>query len=97
MDKREHIDARSTSMAEVLHRFEALEGRTTGVEKAVAENTKITASAASDTTELLDLFKSVKGGFKVMSWLGGFAKWVAAIGAMFAALYAFIQNIKGTH
>lgn len=90
-------DNRAVSMAEVTRRFEALEIRTTGVEKAVENNTKITSGIAGDTAELLDLFKSVKGGFKVMAWLGSFAKWVAAILAAFAAIYAFVQNIKGGH
>ena len=88
-------DDRTVSRAEFLRRFETLENRTTGVEKAVEINTKITSGVAGDTTELLDLFRSVKGGFKVLSWLGNFAKWVAAILAAFAAIYAFVHNIKG--
>lgn len=87
-------DDRAVSRVEFLSRFEALEGRTTGVEKAVEANTRITSGVAGDTTELLDLFRSVKGGFKVLSWLGNFAKWVAAILAAFAAIYAFVHNIK---
>ena len=93
----DEVDAHFISMAEVSRRFEALEGRTTGVEKAVEKNTQITSGIASDTSELLELFKSVKGGFKVMSWLGGFAKWIAAIAAAFAGIYAFVQNIRGGH
>ena len=61
----------------------------------LAANTAMTERLTDDTQELLDLFKSVRGGFRVMGWLGGFAKWVAAIAASFAAIYAFVQNLKG--
>lgn len=88
-------DDRAVSRVEFLQRFETLEGRTTGVERAVEINTKITSGVAGDTAELLDLFKSVKGGFKVMGWLGNFAKWVSGIMIAFAAIYAFVHNIKG--
>ena len=85
------------SSAEARRRFESLEDRMSGVEKGVTDNTAITAGIAGDTTELLDLIKSVKGGFKVMGWLGSFAKWFAGIAAAFAAIYAFVQNIRGGH
>lgn len=88
-------DVQGLSNAEVLRRFESLESRVGSVEKGVEKNTEITTSIAGNTSELLDLFKSVKGGFKVMGWLGSFAKWVAAILAAFAAIYAFVQNLKG--
>ena len=40
------------------------------------------------TSELLDIFKAVKGGFKVLGWLGTAAKWVGGICAAIAAAYA---------
>lgn len=88
-------DDRSVSMAEVSRRFEAIEGEQMVLKKAVENNIKITSGIAGDTSELLDLFKSVKGGFKVMAWLGSFAKWVAAILAAFAAIYAYVQSLRG--
>ena len=98
----EAADAQVSSSAEALWRFESLEKRMGIVEdiavdlqSEVKTNTEITTSIAGNTAELLDLFKSVKGGFKVMGWLGRFAKWVAAILAAFAAIYAFVQNLKG--
>ena len=90
-------DAHVLTAAEAMRRFAALEGRMTSVEKGVDKNTEITTGIADNTSELLDLFKSVKGGFKVMGWLGSFAKWFAGIAAAFAAIYAFVQNIKGGH
>lgn len=91
----EAADSHAFSSAAVNRRLTALEGRMTNVESGVTENTVITTSISSDTTELLDLFKSVKGGFKVMGWLGQFAKWFAGLTAMFAALFAIVQNIRG--
>lgn len=87
-------DAADTSVG-INRRMTAIEGRMTAVEQGMKENTKITAEIAEGTTELLDLFKSVKGGFKVMGWLGNFAKWVAGIAAAFAAVYAYVQSIRG--
>ena len=94
-------DAVDTS-ADVNRRLGALESRVTNVEKGVekvekgvAENTKLTTGIAEGTTELLDLFKSVKGGFKVMGWLGHFAKWIAGIAAAIAAIYAYVQSLRG--
>ena len=69
--------------------------RLRALEVAMSANAVATERLTGDTQELLDLFRSVKGGFKVMGWLGGFAKWVAGIAAAFAAIYAFVQNIRG--
>lgn len=93
----EAADVQVLSTAEVLRRFQVLEARMSDVEKGVQDNTKITTGVANDTAEMLDIVKSVKGGFKVMGWLGTFAKWVAGIVAAFAAIYAFVQNIRGPH
>lgn len=71
--------------------------RLQSLEAAMSANAVATERLAGDTKELLDLFHSVKGGFKVMGWLGGFAKWVAGIAAAFAAIYAFVQNLRGGH
>ena len=88
-------DQQVISRAEVTRRFVAIEGRMTAVEKGVKENTTLTEGIAEGTTELLDLFKSVKGGFKVMGWIGQFAKWFAGIAAAGAAIYAYVQSLRG--
>ena len=73
----------------------ALKTRVTAIEMALRTNTQITTTIGQDTSELLEMFRSLKGGFKVMGWLGSFAKWVAAIGTAIAALYALIQSARG--
>ena len=80
--------------ADNQRRLMALESRMTSVEREVAENTALTVGVSADTRELLDLFRAARGGLKVMGWLGGLLKWLAGIAAAFAAIYAFIQNIK---
>jgi hypothetical protein len=88
-------DIQVVTSADVTRRLSALEGRMTNVEQGVKENTTLTTGIAEGTAELLDLFKSVKGGFTVMGWIGQAAKWVASLLAVFAAIYAFVQNIRG--
>jgi hypothetical protein len=39
------------------------------------------------TDEMLQVFKAMKGGFKVLEWFGRIAKWFAAMVAGLAALY----------
>lgn len=51
------------------------------METSIEENTTM-------TSELLDIFKAVKGGFKVLGWLGAAAKWVAGIAGAIAGVYA---------
>ena len=47
------------------------------------------------TTEVLDMFETLKEGIKVLGWIGGAAKWVGSIIALFAGLYALVQNLRG--
>lgn len=95
-------DIQVLSSAEVLRRFVAMENRMGVVEDiavdlqvSVKENTKITTTIAEGTSEILSIFNSAKGGVKVLGWLGGAAKWVAAIATLFVGLYTFIQNFRG--
>jgi hypothetical protein len=82
---RAHDDAQH---ADNQRRFKSLEDK-------LDANTFATEKIATDTADLIDLLNTVKGGLKVLGWIGGFAKWVTGLTAMFAALYAFVQNIRG--
>lgn len=71
-----------------------LRDRVGKLEIGLAENTAATKriEAASvkneaDTSEMLDMFRSAKGGFKVLGVLGSMIKWAAAVAASIAALY----------
>ena len=72
-----------------------LQERIASVERSLLHNTHITNIISSDTSELLEIFRSVRGGFKVMGWLGVVAKWVAAMAAAVAGIYALIQSMRG--
>lgn len=86
---------------DALHR-RAAEIRVDALEQAVAQiteglqaNSAVTNEIKADTAEMVEMWRAAKGGIKVLGWLGRFAKWFAAIAAAFAAIYAFVQNIRG--
>lgn len=88
---------RHESHADIEKQLASMHVRINAVESSIAANTLITRNISSDTGELLDIINSVKGGFKVMGWVGVLAKWAASLLAVFGAIYAFVQNIKGGH
>lgn len=57
--------------------------RMTQIEDLLAENTAMTA-------QMLDVVKAVKGGLKVLGWIGVAAKWLAGLAAAVAAIYTLI-------
>jgi hypothetical protein len=50
---------------------------------------------AEDTGLLLEILDALKGGFKVIGWLGTFAKWVGGIIGAIVAVWGFVRAIKG--
>ena len=48
--------------------------RFTALERKLDANTEATERLAADTQELLDMFRTAKGGFRVMGWLGSTVK-----------------------
>jgi hypothetical protein len=66
------------------------------LEASVSENTKLTQGIKEDTSEFLEVFRAVRGGFKVLGWLGNIAKWAAGLGAAVAGLY-FALKSGGPH
>jgi hypothetical protein len=65
------------------------------LKKAVAENTRITNEINNTTGELLELFKTAKGGFRAAYWLGNFLKWTFGIIAAGAAAYVAAREFLG--
>lgn len=49
---------------------------------------------AETAQEVLDLFSTLKGGFRVLGWLGTFAKGLAGLAAAAAALWAAYTQFK---
>lgn len=90
------VSAQRSDAAETHGRdLAALQTRMRAVEISIDTNTKLTASIGADTSELLDMFRAAKGFFKFAGWVGNAVKWTAGLAAAFAALYAFVKNIKG--
>jgi hypothetical protein len=88
-------DKSDETSASLDKRMLKMENRVSALEVSVSHNTTLTTQISNDTREILDLFLSVKGGFRVMGWLGALAKWSAGFVTIFAAIYAFVQNLKG--
>lgn len=63
----------------------------------VKANTRLTEEIRADTKEFLEVFKAVKGGFKVLGWIGAFLKWLSglaiAIGAIYVAGQAAVKHL----
>lgn len=74
--------------------FASLQARVETVEQAVANNTAITESIKADTGEIVEAWKSAKGGFKVLEILGKVAKPIAAIAGSAIAISTFWTWVK---
>jgi hypothetical protein len=78
-----------------LGRLEAIEGRLDTLEHAQKVNTEATLEGNRDVREILEMFEAVKGGLKVLGWLGAAAKWIAAVAAAVSALWVLFHQING--
>lgn len=60
-------------------------------------NTKATEGVKKDTAELVELLHSVKGAFKVLSWIGAAARPLGFIAAACVSLIGLWTLIKSGH
>jgi hypothetical protein len=58
----------------------------------VKANTRLTEEIRADTKEFLEVFKAVKGGLKVMGWVGTFLKWLSGVAVACGAIYMAAQG-----
>lgn len=58
------------------------------LEEATEKNTQAIERMSSETSELLEMFKSFKGAFRVLEYVGKLAKPIAAILGLLAAAVA---------
>lgn len=84
-------DIKRPSDSELGH----LEERVNAVEAALKENTRATLEGNRDAREMLEIFQAVRGGFKVLGWLGAVAKWVGGVLGAVGALYAAWHHSTG--
>lgn len=73
-------------LAAIEERLDRGSDRMDRIERTLNENTDA-------TLEVRDLINTVKGGFKVLGWLGGGAKWIGSLATAGAAIYGFIWAI----
>ncbi len=94
--------------AQLQRQLNDLQNRVGSVETAVdalgdevRDNTKLTKDIHENTKEMLGIFQTAKGGFKVVGWFGTALKWtggaVGGLAAIWAAIWAIVQNVKGGH
>lgn len=75
----------------VCERFREGSARMDCLEAGLKTNTELTKKISEDTNELVAIFKSLKGGFKVLGWFGAMAKWVGGIALAVTSIYAAWQ------
>jgi hypothetical protein len=83
-----------TMADEVSSGLGELRDRVGRLEQGLAENTATTKRIESDTAEMLDMFRSAKGGFKVLGYVGSILKWAAAFAASITALWLSLKGMK---
>lgn len=83
-----------SNLAELRTRVGHLETQTEQLRNALAENTAATRRVESNTSELIDMFVSWKGAFKVFDQIGKLAKPLGAIFLLGSAVIGFWQAIK---
>jgi hypothetical protein len=65
------------------------------LEASVMENTELTQDIKADTGEFLEIFKTMKGGFKFLMVLGNIVKWVAGLALPIAGIWYAMKNGGG--
>lgn len=64
------------------------------LQRQLDENTESTKRTEENTSELIDILHSLKGAFRVLTWVGGLAKPVGAIVSLGLALWGVLQAFK---
>ena len=69
-----------------------LRDRVGNLEKGLSENTATTKRIETDTSEMLELFKGAKGGFRMLEVMGQVFKWTVAVAASITALWLSLKG-----
>ena len=73
---------------EIVQKTDAMVARQTGIIASIdAINAKLESLDMATIKEATAILVSMKGGFKVLSWFGMFAKWIAYIAGALTILY----------
>lgn len=76
-----------------ITRMWELSSRVKVVEDKIDSNTQATLEGNRDAREILEIFQAVRGGLRVLGWLGTAAKWVAGIAAAVGGLWTLWNQI----
>lgn len=71
----------------------SIEQRQEDLSRQLAINTAITAQVSQNTTDIIEVWTSVKSGMRVLGWLGAAARWVAIIASCITAVGAAVYAI----
>ncbi|RYF80353.1 MAG: hypothetical protein EOO29_14185 [Comamonadaceae bacterium] len=91
---RTHVSELRAQSRETSRRVGHLEGNVDALRQDVAENTTATRNVERNTADLIEIFLSWKGAFKVLDQMGKLAKPLGAIFVLGAAMIGFWQAIK---
>jgi hypothetical protein len=85
-DELESLTTDDMRWKNVAQQFAAINLRMSGQDLAIEENTKLTKQVAASTlqvaestAEMVKIFNAVQGGVKILSFIGGVARWVGYI------------------
>lgn len=78
----------------VDRRLKAGDARMQALAAELGTNTKATAEIKTDTAELVDLLRSVKGAFRVLDMLARLARPLGFLAAAGASFYALVTAFK---
>ncbi|WP_020722921.1 hypothetical protein [Variovorax atrisoli] len=80
------LDPTTTDLGELRDRVGNLEEGFGTFQTELAENTAATKRIEGNTAELIEAFANVKGAFKVLNWIGKFARPLGYIAGLLAAV-----------
>lgn len=80
--------------------LESLQARVVQLESSLAANTLTTLRIDANTSEIVEVFKAVKGGLKVLEALGRIVKvflWMGALGTAISASWESVKPALSAH
>ena len=76
---------------DISKRMKVMETQHVALKTAVEVNTAICGDVKKNTDDIVEFFTAGKGFFKVASYIGRIAKWLAAVAAACGAIYAAVH------
>jgi hypothetical protein len=87
-------DPTTTDFGELSGRVGNLEGGFETFKSELADNTAATKRIEANTSDLVEAFANLKGAFKVLNWIGKFARPLGYIAGAVAAVVSLYTAFK---